>query len=186
MLTMSGQPRIDATEVRVLRAAGWTLKRLGERYDVTKSAVSLYLKRSRSRVNRAASIVPCAQCGVSVSVVAERRKRKHHFCSSDCYHAWYPVPTAMSWRHGQRLARAAVTAAGHVLLPGPLVPHRYTLGEMVQSQGHVVHHVDGDHRNNELMNLWVFASNGDHQSWHRGGVGRPIWRGDGMPCGEQR
>jgi hypothetical protein len=42
---------------------------------------------------------------------------------------------------------------------------------------HVVHHVDGDDLHNELSNLWVFASQAEHMSFHRGGDAEPIWKG---------
>ncbi len=67
-------------------------------------------------------------------------------------------------RYGQRVARRVVAAAG-----GPL------------PAGSVVHHVDRNQRHNAVVNLWVFASQADHASYHRGGEGRPVWRGDGGP-----
>jgi len=44
-----------------------------------------------------------------------------------------------------------------------------------------VHHEDGDNTQNTVRNLWLFASQAAHLSFHRGGRGRPIWRGDGGP-----
>ena len=32
--------------------------------------------------------------------------------------------------------------------------------------GEVVHHIDGDRRNNSKDNLWVFRSQAEHAKWH--------------------
>lgn len=34
-------------------------------------------------------------------------------------------------------------------------------------KGEVVHHIDGDKRNNDPSNLWVFASQREHAMWHK-------------------
>lgn len=35
-------------------------------------------------------------------------------------------------------------------------------------RGEVVHHIDGNRRNNSLDNLMVFQSQSDHAKWHNG------------------
>lgn len=35
------------------------------------------------------------------------------------------------------------------------------------AHGEVVHHVDGDKRNNEPENLMVFSSQAEHAAWHK-------------------
>jgi hypothetical protein len=70
----------------------------------------------------------------------------------------------VQWRQGQRRARATVLALGFPL-----------------TSQHVVHHVDSDDRNNQVSNLWVFATKGHHMSFHRLGYEmrerRALWKG---------
>ena len=81
------------------------------------------------------------------------------YCSTTCYGAAITSPQSHIWRHGQRLARLIV--AQHFSLQA----------------GHVVHHVDGDDRNNDRINLAVYASQADHIKAHRGGKVKPLWTG---------
>lgn len=143
--------KIHPTEVYELRAQGWTLERLAQRYGCTKVAVHNYLKRSRTRVNAPRKPKPCLHCG-------EPTLKK--FCSPECYHASYQTRTFVHWRHGQRIARQLVAEVFPLQVE------------------HVVHHEDGNERNNSLSNLWVFASQAAHLSYHRGGKAQPIWCGD--------
>jgi len=54
-------------------------------------------------------------------------------------------------RQGQRIARANVEKI---------------YGEL--PSGSVVHHIDGNTKNNDLSNLILFAAQKDHLKWHRG------------------
>jgi hypothetical protein len=154
--------KINPGEVFDLRAQGWTLQRLADRYGCSKAAVSRYLKSPRVRFNKARLVQPC-RCGCGRSTRPGRL-----YASPECYIAHTMTQAASGpyvvWRQGQRLARAVVQASGFVLQPG-----------------NVVHHADRDSTHNEVNNLWVFASHREHMSYHRGGTGRPIWRGDGQP-----
>jgi len=146
--------KINATEAIKLRASGWTLARIAQRYGCVESAVSLYFSRSRKHTNHSRPERSCA-CGCGGLT-----KRK--YTSVVCYHrdvtSWRTVPY-VQWRHGQRLARKAVL--------------NYTELE----PGNIVHHVDGDTRHNQIGNLWVFATHAEHMSFHRNGSAKPIWRG---------
>jgi len=44
----------------------------------------------------------------------------------------------------------------------------------------VVHHVDGNQRNNDLVNLEVYASQADHMAVHHGQAVEPVWRLAGL------
>ena len=142
-----------------MRRQGWTLQRMADRFRVSRPAIHHCLTRRPSRTNQARVLKPCA-CGCG-------RVTVRRFATRRCYsRARLQNPRYVGWRHGQRLARRVVQTVF------PLPP------------GAVVHHVDGNSRHNALTNLWVFASHADHMSFHRGGLGRPIWRGDGGRCGE--
>ena len=103
----------------------------------------------------------CFNCGKLLEVTRTRwRKTRHLHCSEACYYQTIANPEYNPNRQGQRLARKVVSRV-------------FSL-----STQHIVHHVDTDTLNNRLDNLWVFASQADHMSYHRGGSALPIWRGD--------
>lgn len=104
--------------------------------------------------------VPCAFCGTGV----KRRKRlvlrtMKQFCTQNCYFASLEKPGYVHSRHGCRLARAIVH------LHFALQPE------------HIVHHKDGDERNNDKANLAVYASQADHMAHHRGKHVKTVWDG---------
>ena len=114
-------------------------------------------------VGRGATTVECAFCGREFSRFRTRAsKTMADYCNTECYHASRENPNYVPWRHGQRLARAIV--AQHIRLTYDMV----------------IHHVDGNNRNNDLSNLVVFASQSDHIKYHHGkprkmrGVGLPL------------
>jgi len=106
----------------------------------------------------------CSFCGTPIR---KRRKQWHrnnkNYCNQPCYIASLENPGYKPWRQGCRLARA-------------LVSQYFRL-----DPGMVVHHQDGDDRNNDLSNLRVYASQVDHTSIHRGGKTEPIWDGSKIP-----
>lgn len=149
--------KIHPQEVFALRRKGWTLQRLADRYSCSKAAVWHYLHRTRCRTNQARIPKSCA-CGCG------RLHLRRKFATVECYYKTVMATISMApyveWRQGQRIARHVVRATGFDLQPK-----------------HVVHHVDRDCRHNAASNLWVFASHGEHMSFHRGGDGTPIWKG---------
>ena len=104
----------------------------------------------------------CPECGKAFTRTRARvRKTRVPRCSVGCYRAARRKPTFVGWRQGMRRARAEVMRAGFPL-----------------TSAHVVHHVDGNQRNNDRRNLWVFGSQGDHVKHHHGKRVEPLWRGD--------
>lgn len=102
----------------------------------------------------------CDHCGNEYELHRKRwRSHIKHFCKAECYHAYLYNPDYKQNRHGQRLAREIV--ARHFKL----------------EPKNIVHHDDIDCKNNELTNLWVFASQSDHLKYHRTGRPQPIWKG---------
>lgn len=109
--------------------------------------------------------MPCGYCHAPVFV---RPKKStvllSAYCSREHYYAKRRADGAGSatWRYGSMLARAVV--AQHFAL----------------KPKHIVHHEDRDERNNDLRNLWVFASHSDHMKHHHGASVMPIWKGSDL------
>jgi endogenous inhibitor of DNA gyrase (YacG/DUF329 family) len=105
--------------------------------------------------------VNCSFCGNPTRKHrASWRKTEKPYCNRACYHADLENLGYKPWRHGQRLARA-------------LVSQHFTIPE-----GAIVHHRDGDNRNNDKANLVVLASQGDHLKQHRSSKAVEIlWNG---------
>ena len=97
----------------------------------------------------------CQCCGKEVERSRSQiRKQKHIFCSKDCYYAWLEASQGGSYyykRYGQTVARKVVSEYFD------LQPE------------HIVHHKDRNSMNNDIRNLMVFANQGDHIRYHRGG-----------------
>ena len=137
---------------------------IAKRYGITRQGVYKILKRSGVDAAAAGRIdVTCYTCGEVITRTRNRvRKSKHLFCSEACYFAFLKAGRGgvyVGSRKGQRLARSAVSSY-------------FTLED-----GHVVHHEDRNSLNNNLDNLRVFATNGDHVRYHRGFEVSPIWDG---------
>lgn len=99
-------------------------------------------------------------CRAAIRVPQSRaRKSEKSFCNAEHYYAWRFNPQFLGWRQGMRLGRAEV--AKHFKL----------------EPRHIVHHLDGNERNNEISNLIVFASASDHMRHHHRRSVEPIWRG---------
>ncbi len=105
-------------------------------------------------------MIECEFCGTKKEWTRSRwRHTNHHYCSPECYYAAIENPGYHPWRQGQRLAKA-------------IVSQYFTLQE-----GNVIHHKDGDSRNNDRSNLAVYQSQSAHMKHHRGSNTKPIWDG---------
>lgn len=81
------------------------------------------------------------------------------YCNQQCYAAKLATHPYQESRDGSRMARVAI---------GRHFPIE---------RDHMVHHKDGDQRNNVLGNLLVFASQADHMAHHRGRKVTPLFDG---------
>lgn len=168
-------PKLTAAEreemVKEYQDGKLTIDAIAEKHGITRQAVwkmakvrGIYVERPRGKARQPRVPITCDHCGkVVVKMVTNVVGYIRHFCSKECYYAALAKgngkPLVM-WRHGSRVARETVSK--HYRLQ----PHN------------VVHHIDRDQTNNDLSNLWVFENNAQHMSFHRGGSGEPIWRGD--------
>ena len=142
---------------------------LATKYNRTRQGIWKMLKRNGiepleyERLN-----LTCMACGEIFSRPrCQVRNRINIYCSMPCYYAFLEAKQEGTYnqnRQGQRIARQKVN-------------------EYFDLQpGNVVHHEDRNTLNNQLWNLKVFATNGDHVRYHRLGPEyvTPIWDGDNI------
>lgn len=139
------------------------MKDLATRYNLTRQRIWQVLKAAGVDTAKKGGIdVACAWCDKEFKKPrCQVRQRKRCFCSNDCYYAWLAKRSAgfEPWRHGMRIARSLVSEY------------------FILESGYVVHHEDGNNQNNDLSNLRVFESHGDHLRYHRGFGTKPLWDG---------
>ena len=140
-----------------------TYRQIGRLEGISAPAICKILRRLGVSAREGTWVqLTCPVCGSAFERGrAAVRATKTPTCSPACYYARRKNPATVLWRHGQRLARARVRRAGFSL-----------------TVAQVVHHVNGDDRDNRLANLWVFASQSDHMKHHHGRQVVPVWRGD--------
>lgn len=142
-----------------------TLAEIAKLTGKSRQAVWKRLKRAGIKAEQGEWVITsCSFCG---GEIRKRRKQwratEKHYCNQACYHASLESPGYKPWRQGQRLARAIVSQ--YFRIP----------------EGAIVHHKDLDNRNNNLTNLQVIASQGDHTRLHR--TSKPVnilWDGSNV------
>jgi hypothetical protein len=147
--------------VVLVNRKGLALAEVEQITGMTRQGIWKRLRRSGELVKRRAPggavckviQLPCAFCGAMSTKYRKRllqAAQMKSFCNMECYAASLAQHPYEEWRHGSRLARAIV-AQHYALQPDQ-----------------IVHHKDGNQRNNDLSNLMVFKSNADHVAHHRG------------------
>lgn len=81
------------------------------------------------------------------------------YCSKKCYWLSSKNDYYVNWRNGCIKARQIVS--------------KYFPLEKEQ----IVHHIDGDDRNNNISNLQVFRNRSEFMSYKQGGKAKPVWIG---------
>ena len=141
-----------------------TLRQIAAQVGMSHAAVHKRLRRAGIERSQGTWVkVECGTCGKKFS---KRRKRfllsKNHYCSQNCLAVYLENPGYRPWRHGSRLARAIV-------------------GQYITLEaGWIVHHKDGDQRNNDKANLQVYASSSEHLKMHHGQTIQPLWDGSSI------
>ena len=144
-----------------------TMEQISKLTGMSKVAVCKRLKKAGIKASQGTWFdVQCSFCAKAFKKPRSRfNKTINHFCSKECYFASMESPGTVLWRHGQRLARA-------------LVGTHYRL-----EPAYIVHHKDGNDRNNDLSNLQVIDSNANHLKNHRSGTAKGIlWDGSTHVC----
>ena len=137
---------------------------IAKRYSLTRQRIWQVLKAAGVDTTKKGAMIKviCAYCGGEFKRIrCQVRKSKNNFCSNECYYAWLSDRSSNHepWRHGMRIGRA--------------VASKYLYLE----PEYVVHHEDGNNRNNDVSNLKVFKNSKDHLLYHRGFNTKPIWEG---------
>ena len=106
----------------------------------------------------------CDYCGKPIKKTrAYWRRHSQHFCCDEHYYASRCNPNYSQWRQGQRLARAIVSQYFRL------------------EKENVVHHKNGDNRNNDKSNLAIFLNQSEHMRYHHGkSKVNPIWDGSSL------
>ena len=141
-----------------------TLEQIAKRYHCTRPNVYYCLKKQGVTREQGTWIhLACDFCGDDIKRTRYRCKKtrsKQNFCDVRCHGHATRLHSSFQWQHGQRVARENISYVFD------LKPEQ------------IVHHKDGNHWNNDLENLVVFASQREHMRCHKGLVCCSLWDGD--------
>lgn len=140
-----------------------TMQEIADKLKITRQAVWNRLNWLGVKAEQGERVsLNCDFCGKIYEIPRSKWKKGTRYCSQDCYFLARFNPQYRQDRHCQRLARV-------------IVSQHFPL-----AQEHVVHHKDGNNKNNNIDNLAVFASQSDHLIFHHGRrkiLPAPIWDG---------
>lgn len=119
-------------------------------------------------------VVKCDECGVEVKIPpAQFRRSKNHFCSKKCHMKFMNRelnPTRMTPEVRKKISEARLDSGAKKTYQKLNGRHTHRtvaeqkLGRPLQ-KGEIVHHIDGDKRNNDPSNLMVMTQS-DHAKLH--------------------
>lgn len=111
-------------------------------------------------------ITKCEECGVDVKMPPSQFKRaKHHFCSKQCHMAYMnrelnPTRMTPEVREKLRTSRLGSGEGKTYTKTYGRHTHRLVAEQMLGrplEKGEIVHHIDGNKRNNDPSNLMVMT-----------------------------
>lgn len=140
---------------------GESCAKLAKWGEVSRQGLWKAMKKAGVEKNRGSSMTVCDTCGKEFEKFnCQLKLRIKNYCSPECYYKSIENPDYMPNRHGQRIAKKVVLECG------------YYIGE-----NEVIHHIDGNNKNNDPKNLLVFKNQSDHMKHHRNGNDDvvPIW-----------
>lgn len=116
----------------------------------------------------------CTRCGKRMYRPPSQRKRGRPFCSKQCHMKTLNAemnPDRMTPAVRGKLRAARLGTGEGVTYEKFFGRHTHrVVAELMLGRplapGEVVHHIDGDKRNNDYKNLMVFPCQADHAAWH--------------------
>lgn len=132
---------------------------------------------------RKVMITTCDNCGKEIKVYGRKAQAfKHHFCNRECSHDHMSKrmsemnrkmnPDRMTEETRSKLRKAHLDSGEGVTYTKTYGRHTHRIvAEQILGRplmkGEVVHHIDGDKRNNDPSNLMVFKSQAEHAKYHQ-------------------
>ena len=118
----------------------------------------------------------CTRCGKEVPYrkPSQRKRNPRAFCSRQCHMKTLNEelnPTRMTDQTREKIRLSRLGKGEGLTYTKQYGRHEHrivaeqTLGRALEP-GEIVHHVDGDKRNNAPENLMVFPSQSEHMKWH--------------------
>lgn len=129
----------------------WSMREIAKVINTSPSSIHYVLNKHGIDTSKHLIDVSCTVCHTIIKRNRKRvRKQLNHFCNEDCYYAFLDAgkTSYVSNRHSQRVARS-------------IVSKYFDLKEE-----NVIHHENRDCLDNRLLNLKVFATQGDHMRYH--------------------
>lgn len=129
-------------------------------------------------------VTECERCG-KVVTKPPSKKTNRNFCSNQCKMRTLNEelnPTRMNMETRLKIRKARLGTGAGLSYEKTFGRHTHRivaeqkLGRPLK-HNEVVHHIDGDHRNNHTDNLMVFSSAAEHLNWHRENDPRFWFRG---------
>jgi len=154
--------KIDTKElIKLYTIDHLTLKEISAKVGISNQAVSKRLNKAGvTGKDGIYYTLICKHCGKEYKRYRSLvRLGVKQYCSKKCYWLSSKNDNYVNWRNGCIIAREVVSE--HFPL------HRK----------HIVHHVDADDRNNDIVNLQVFRNRSEFMSFKQRGEAKPIWIG---------
>ena len=141
------------------------MENIAKDFGCTRQAIFKILKKEGIDTSKEQRIVrTCRVCGKEVLRRRGRaRTTKHSYCSDECYRTYLHT-----------LGEAYNPSNYHSRMARQIIQQYF---DYRPEEGHIVHHINKDCKDNRKKNLEVYSCQGDHLRHHRGFQVTPLWSG---------